>query len=425
MYKRQLNRLSKLTFEAFPGSFNKSPKIHTVGNPVRSEIIKSPPPKPTIKEHFNILILGGSQGSRQLNEIVLKAFKNKMIPSHWHIVHQIGDLDRSSIVEAYSKQDCNYEVIPYITNIGEAYHQSDLVIGRSGAMTISEICCSSKPSILLPLPWATDNHQYLNAKFLEDKNASIVLESTLDSADSLFTLLNDLEKGLPMDRLICGDVGFGKTEIALRASFLAAMSGKQVSILAPTTLLARQHYETFKERFKGFPINVFELSRLTSKKDSVVKSINSGSCDIVIGTHSLLGEKINFSDLGLLIIDEEQHFGVKHKEKIKKLRDNVHVLTLTATPIPRTLQLAMTGVRDLSIIASPPIDRRAIETYVFPNDPLVVKEALLRERHRGGQSFYVVPRISDIEDIEEYFKEFIPEINYITCLLYTSPSPRD
>ena len=189
-----LNKLSKLTFEAFPGSFNKSPKIHTVGNPVRSEIIKSPPPKPTIKEHFNILILGGSQGSRQLNEIVLKAFKNKMIPSHWHIVHQIGDLDRSSIVEAYSKHDCSYEVIPYITNIGEAYHQSDLVIGRSGAMTISEICCSSKPSILLPLPWATDNHQYLNAKFLEDKNASIVLESTLDSADSLFTLLNDLEK---------------------------------------------------------------------------------------------------------------------------------------------------------------------------------------------------------------------------------------
>ena len=250
--------------------------------------------------------------------------------------------------------------------------------------------------------------------FYEEFCSRFSFEETNDQLNAINDVLNDLEKGLPMDRLICGDVGFGKTEIALRASFLAAMSGKQVSILAPTTLLARQHYETFKERFKGFPINVFELSRLTPKKDSVIKSINSGSCDIVIGTHSLLGEKINFSDLGLLIIDEEQHFGVKHKEKIKKLRDNVHVLTLTATPIPRTLQLAMTGVRDLSIIASPPIDRRAIETYVFPNDPLVVKEALLRERHRGGQSFYVVPRISDIEDIEEYFKEFIPEINYIT-----------
>ena len=250
--------------------------------------------------------------------------------------------------------------------------------------------------------------------FYEEFCSRFSFEETNDQLNAINDVLNDLEKGLPMDRLICGDVGFGKTEIALRASFLAAMSGKQVSILAPTTLLARQHYETFKERFKGFPINVLELSRLTPKKDSVIKSINSGSCDIVIGTHSLLGEKINFSDLGLLIIDEEQHFGVKHKEKIKKLRDNVHVLTLTATPIPRTLQLAMTGVRDLSIIASPPIDRRAIETYVFPNDPLVVKEALLRERHRGGQSFYVVPRISDIEAIEEYFKEFIPEINYIT-----------
>ena len=250
--------------------------------------------------------------------------------------------------------------------------------------------------------------------FYEEFCSKFSFEETNDQLNAINDVLNDFEKGLPMDRLICGDVGFGKTEIALRASFLAAMSGKQVSILAPTTLLARQHYETFKDRFKGFPINVFELSRLTPKKDSVIKSINSGSCDIVIGTHSLLGEKINFSDLGLLIIDEEQHFGVKHKEKIKKLRDNVHVLTLTATPIPRTLQLAMTGVRDLSIIASPPIDRRAIETYVFPNDPLVVKEALLRERHRGGQSFYVVPRISDIEDIEEYFKEFIPEINYIT-----------
>ena len=250
--------------------------------------------------------------------------------------------------------------------------------------------------------------------FYEEFCSRFSFEETNDQLNAINDVLNDFEKGLPMDRLICGDVGFGKTEIALRASFLAAMSGKQVSILAPTTLLARQHYETFKDRFKGFPINVFELSRLTPKKDSVIKSINSGSCDIVIGTHSLLGEKINFSDLGLLIIDEEQHFGVKHKEKIKKLRDNVHVLTLTATPIPRTLQLAMTGVRDLSIIASPPIDRRAIETYVFPNDPLVVKEALLRERHRGGQSFYVVPRISDIKDIEEYFKEFIPEINYIT-----------
>lgn len=250
--------------------------------------------------------------------------------------------------------------------------------------------------------------------FYEEFCSRFSFEETNDQLNAINDVQGDLEKGLPMDRLICGDVGFGKTEVALRASFLAAMSGKQVSLLTPTTLLARQHFETFKDKFKGFPINISELSRLTPKKESVIKEINSGSCDIVIGTHSLLGEKISFNDLGLLIIDEEQHFGVKHKEKIKKLRDNIHVLTLTATPIPRTLQLAMTGVRDLSIIASPPIDRRAIETYVFPNDPLVVKEALLRERYRGGQSFYVVPRVSDIEDIEEYLKEFVPEINYIT-----------
>ena len=194
LVNRILNRFSKLSFEAFPGSFNKSSKILTVGNPVRSEIIKNPESETTMKEHFNILILGGSQGSKQLNEIVLKAFQDKIIPSHWSIVHQIGDLDKSSLVDVYSKQSFSYEVVSYIEDIGRAYHESDLVIGRSGAMTVSEICCSSKPSILFPLPWAADNHQYFNAKFLEDKKASILLESSLDSADKLFTLLNDLEK---------------------------------------------------------------------------------------------------------------------------------------------------------------------------------------------------------------------------------------
>ena len=194
LVNRILNRFSKLSFEAFPGSFNKSSKILTVGNPVRSEIIKNPESETTMKEHFNILILGGSQGSKQLNEIVLKAFQDKIIPSHWHIVHQIGDLDKSKLVDVYSKQSFSYEVASYIEDIGKAYHESDLVIGRSGAMTVSEICCSSKPSILFPLPWAADNHQYFNAKFLEDKKASILLESSLDSADRLFTLLNDLEK---------------------------------------------------------------------------------------------------------------------------------------------------------------------------------------------------------------------------------------
>tara|TARA_B100000131_G_scaffold32348_1_gene30059 strand:+ start:1733 stop:2791 length:1059 start_codon:yes stop_codon:yes gene_type:complete len=194
LVNRILNRLSKLTFEAFPGSFKKSLKVRTVGNPVRSEIIKNPAPEPKIKDHFKILILGGSQGSKQLNEIILKSFKCKTIPSNWHIIHQIGYIEKDPIIEAYSEHSCTYDVVPYIENIAKAYHESDLVIGRAGAMTISEICSSAKPSILFPLPWAADNHQYFNAKFLQDKKASILLESSLDSADTLFTLLNDLEK---------------------------------------------------------------------------------------------------------------------------------------------------------------------------------------------------------------------------------------
>ena len=250
--------------------------------------------------------------------------------------------------------------------------------------------------------------------FYEEFCSRFPFEETDDQFNAIQDVVKDLEKGQPMDRLICGDVGFGKTEVALRASFLSAMSGKQVAILTPTTLLARQHFETFKARFKGFPINIAELSRLSSNKEDVIRGINSGSFDIIIGTHSLLGDRVEFNDLGLLIVDEEQHFGVKHKEKIKKLKSNIHILTLTATPIPRTLQLAMTGVRDLSIIASPPVDRRTIETYVFPNDPLVIRESILRERHRGGQTFYVAPRIADIDDIEIFLRESIPEINFIT-----------
>ena len=212
------------------------------------------------------------------------------------------------------------------------------------------------------------------------------------------SVLEELASGRPMDRLICGDVGFGKTEVALRAAFVAAMNGKQVAVVVPTTLLARQHTKTFTERFHGFPVKIGQASRLVSGKElaRVKKGIADGQIDIVIGTHALLGKAIKFKDLGLLIVDEEQHFGVAHKEKLKQLRAEVHVLTLTATPIPRTLQLALTGVRDLSIIASPPVDRLAVRTFVSPFDPLIVREALLRERYRGGQAFYVCPRIEDL-----------------------------
>ena len=220
-------------------------------------------------------------------------------------------------------------------------------------------------------------------------------EETDDQQNAIDAVVDDLGAGKPMDRLICGDVGFGKTEVALRATFIAAMEGFQVAIVVPTTLLARQHFKTFSQRFAGLPVKVRQASRLVGSKElaETKKGIADGTVDIVVGTHALLGSSISFKNLGLLIIDEEQHFGVKHKERLKELKSDVHVLTLSATPIPRTLQLALTGVRELSLIATPPVDRMAVRTFISPFDPLVIRETLLRERYRGGQSFYVVPRI--------------------------------
>ncbi|MHC2462582.1 transcription-repair coupling factor [Bradyrhizobium embrapense] len=237
-------------------------------------------------------------------------------------------------------------------------------------------------------------------------------EETEDQLGAITSTLKDLEIGRPMDRLICGDVGFGKTEVALRAAFAVALEGRQVAVVVPTTLLARQHSRTFTERFKGFPVNVAQASRLVSTKElnQVKKGLADGSVDIVVGTHALLGKAIKFKDLGLLIVDEEQHFGVSHKERLKQLRAQVHVLTLSATPIPRTLQLALTGVRELSIIASPPVDRLAVRTFVAPHDPLMIREALLRERYRGGQAFYVVPRIEDLAGVKDFLDKNVPEM---------------
>ncbi|HEY0313093.1 MAG TPA: DEAD/DEAH box helicase, partial [Allosphingosinicella sp.] len=216
-------------------------------------------------------------------------------------------------------------------------------------------------------------------------------EETEDQDRAIADVFADLEAGKPMDRLVCGDVGFGKTEVALRAAFVAALSGMQVAVVVPTTLLARQHASTFTQRFAGLPVRIGQLSRLVSAKDAadIKRDVAEGRIDIVVGTHAILGKGVQFKHLGLLVIDEEQHFGVKQKEKLKQLKNNVHVLTLTATPIPRTLQLALSGVRELSIIATPPVDRLAVRTFVSPFDPLVIREALLREHFRGGQSFYV------------------------------------
>jgi transcription-repair coupling factor (superfamily II helicase) len=242
--------------------------------------------------------------------------------------------------------------------------------------------------------------------------AGFPYEETDDQQTAIDSTLEDLAKGRPMDRLICGDVGFGKTEVALRAAFNTVMSGKQVAVVVPTTLLARQHTKTFTERFRGFPVQIGQASRLVSSAElnRVKKGMADGTIDIVIGTHALLGKSIKFKDLGLVVVDEEQHFGVAHKERLKALRAEVHVLTLTATPIPRTLQLALTGVRDLSIIASPPVDRLAVRTFVAPFDPLIVREALLRERYRGGQSFYVCPRIEDIAGAKDFLDKNVPEV---------------
>ena len=242
-------------------------------------------------------------------------------------------------------------------------------------------------------------------------------EETDDQLSAIGDVLSDLSSGQPMDRLVCGDVGFGKTEVALRAAFVAAMSGVQVAVIAPTTLLARQHAKGFAERFRGFPLQVRQLSRFVSAKeaDKTRKGMADGTVDIVIGTHALLAKGIQFANLGLMIVDEEQHFGVGHKERLKQLRSDVHVLTLTATPIPRTLQLSLSGIRDLSIIATPPVDRLAIRTYVCEYDPVTIREALLREHYRGGQSFYVVPRISDLPEIEAFLRDQMPELRFITA----------
>jgi transcription-repair coupling factor (superfamily II helicase) len=242
-------------------------------------------------------------------------------------------------------------------------------------------------------------------------------QETDDQLSAIADVLGDLESGHPMDRLVCGDVGFGKTEVALRAAFVAAMSGVQVAVIAPTTLLARQHHQGFAERFRGFPLTVAPLSRFVSAKDAekTREGLAKGTVDIVVGTHALLAKGVRFKNLGLLIVDEEQRFGVGHKERLKQLKSDVHVLTLTATPIPRTLQLSLSGVRDLSIIGTPPIDRLAIRTYVSEFDAVTIREALLRERYRGGQSFYVVPRITDLAEVEDFLKREVPEVSYVTA----------
>ncbi|MEK7285812.1 MAG: transcription-repair coupling factor [Nitrospirota bacterium] len=254
-------------------------------------------------------------------------------------------------------------------------------------------------------------HPFLPTAHIEEFAAAFPYEETPDQLTAISDIICDMQSEKPMDRLICGDVGYGKTEVAMRAAFLAAMDNKQVAVMVPTTLLAMQHGETFAKRFASFPVKTATLSRLTALKDQkeTLANIKKGAIDIVIGTHRLLGKDIMFRDLGLVIIDEEHRFGVRHKERLKQLRKEVDILTLTATPIPRTLQMAVSKMRDMSVIETPPVNRLAIRTVVAPFDPKLIREVVFRELVRGGQIFFVHNRVQDITTVAEMLTTLIPE----------------
>ncbi|MFP6663666.1 MAG: transcription-repair coupling factor [Deltaproteobacteria bacterium] len=247
--------------------------------------------------------------------------------------------------------------------------------------------------------------------YYQEFEARFPFDETPDQERAIKDMLEDLGKSKPMDRLICGDVGYGKTEVAMRGAFAVAMDGKQVAVLVPTTVLAQQHVESFRKRFEGYPIRVESMSGFRSRKENLetAKEIEQGKVDIVIGTHRLLSGDIEFSNLGLLVIDEEHRFGVKDKERIKQLRQLVDVLTLTATPIPRTLEMSLSGIRDLSVIETPPVDRQAIRTYVTRSDDHVIRDAILRELRRGGQVFFVHNRVQSIEALHDRLRAIVPE----------------
>ncbi|MFZ5747341.1 MAG: transcription-repair coupling factor [Pseudomonadota bacterium] len=295
---------------------------------------------------------------------------------------------------------------------GEAWQRRKARMKERIREIAGELIATAAKRALRPAPVAEPDHGGYPA-FVD----RFPYEETEDQDRAIGDVLEDLAAGRPMDRLIVGDVGFGKTEVALRAAFVAAMAGMQVAVVCPTTLLARQHHRNFSDRFQGFPLEIGRLSRLvgTNESKAVKEGLAAGTIDVVVGTHAILAKGIEFKRLGLVIVDEEQRFGVTHKERLKALKTDVHMLTLTATPIPRTLQMAMSGLRELSVIQTPPVDRLAVRTYVMPWDPVVLREALLREHYRGGQAYLVTPRIADLPDIEQFLREEVPEINYVVA----------
>ena len=253
-----------------------------------------------------------------------------------------------------------------------------------------------------------------DSQYQREFEDGFIYEETSGQLKSTEEIKEDMEKPSPMDRLLCADVGYGKTEVALRAAFKAILDGKQVAILVPTTILAQQHYNTIKERFKNFPVGVGLLSRFRSKKDQKMdlEGLKDGNIDIIVGTHRLLSKDVKFKDLGLLIIDEEQRFGVRHKEKLRMLKENVDTLTLTATPIPRTLQMSMIGIRDMSVIEDPPEERFPVETYVLEYNKLMVREAILKEIERGGQVYFLYNKVSNMENKLLELRKLVPEATF-------------
>ncbi len=329
-----------------------------------------------------------------------------------HLEYQGGDrlylpVDRINVVEKYVGADSS---VPGLDKLGGTAWEKVKQKTRESVMAMAhellEVYAARE---------VMEGHAYSAPDDLfREFEARFAFEETPDQERAIVEVLSDLQKGRPMDRLVCGDVGFGKTEVALRAAFAVVMDGKQVAVLVPTTVLAQQHFETFQKRFAGFPVRIEMLSRF--RKGEVLRqaldALGRGEVDVVIGTHRLLQPDVEFKDLGLLVIDEEHRFGVADKEKIKKLRKLVDVLTLTATPIPRTLHMAMSGIRDLSIIESPPVDRQAIRTYVTRHDEGLVREAILRELARGGQVFFVHNRVETIGGVATRLRDLVPEARF-------------
>jgi transcription-repair coupling factor (superfamily II helicase) len=319
-------------------------------------------------------------------------------------------VDRLNLVQRYGGAD---GVQPRVDRLGgDTWERAKRKVKKSMRAMASELLSIHAARELAPGFAFSPRDAYF-----EEFEASFPFEETPDQADAIEDVLADMQKAKPMDRLVCGDVGYGKTEVAVRAALRAALDGKQVAVLVPTTILCQQHDRTFRERFEGYPVHIESLSRFRTPKESVevLEGLASGRIDIVIGTHRLLQKKVRFRDLGLLVIDEEHRFGVAHKERIKKLKKTVDIVTLTATPIPRTLQLSFTGIRDLSLINTAPVDRLAVRTQVARFDEDLIREAILREVRRGGQVYFMHNRVRTIGALAEMLSRVVPEVKVIVA----------